>query len=111
MLIQKLRLQRGWSQEQLAELSGLSARTIQRLERGQPASLETLKALGAAFDVDVSTLKEPDMSPTAARAAYACDVAYGAYYLHSISDAISGRSFPWWAGGLASQSMGCGSLA
>jgi transcriptional regulator with XRE-family HTH domain len=25
MLIQKLRLQRGWSQEQLAELSGLSA--------------------------------------------------------------------------------------
>jgi transcriptional regulator with XRE-family HTH domain len=39
MLIQKLRLQRGWSQEQLAELSGLSVRTIQRLERGQqPAS-------------------------------------------------------------------------
>jgi transcriptional regulator with XRE-family HTH domain len=32
MLIQKLRLQRGWSQEQLAELSGLSVRTIQRLE-------------------------------------------------------------------------------
>ena len=71
MLIQKLRLQRGWSQEQLAELSGLSARTIQRLERGQPASLETLKALGAAFDVDVSTLKEPDMSPTAATPAAA----------------------------------------
>ena len=59
MLIQKLRLQRGWSQEQLAEISGLSARTIQRLERGQPASLETLKALGAVFDVDFSTLKGP----------------------------------------------------
>ena len=65
MLIQKLRLQRGWSQEQLAELSGLSVRTIQRLERGQPASLETLKALGAVFDVDVSTLQEPDMSLSA----------------------------------------------
>ena len=39
MLIQKLRLQRGWSQEQLAVLSGLSVRTIQRLERGKtPAS-------------------------------------------------------------------------
>jgi transcriptional regulator with XRE-family HTH domain len=62
MLIQKLRLQRGWSQEQLAELSGLSTRTIQRLERGQPSSVETLKALGAVFDVDFSTLKEPDMS-------------------------------------------------
>jgi transcriptional regulator with XRE-family HTH domain len=64
MLIQKLRLQRGWSQEQLAELSGLSVRTIQRLERGQPASVESLKALGAAFEVDFSALKEPDMNAT-----------------------------------------------
>ena len=60
MHIQKLRLQRGWSQEQLAQLSGLSPRTIQRIERGQPASLETLKALGAVFDIDISNLKEPE---------------------------------------------------
>lgn len=32
ILIQKLRLQHGWSQQQLADLSGLSVRTIQRLE-------------------------------------------------------------------------------
>jgi len=64
MLIQKLRLQRGWSQEQLADLSGLSVRTVQRIERGQPASLETLKALGAAFEIDFSDLKEPDMNST-----------------------------------------------
>ena len=64
MLIQKLRLQRGWSQEQLAELSGLSVRTIQRLERGQGGSVESLKALGAAFEIDFSQLKEPDMSAT-----------------------------------------------
>jgi len=64
MLIQKLRLQRGWSQEQLAEISGLSARTIQRVERGQPASLETLKALGAVFNLDLCALKESDMSAT-----------------------------------------------
>lgn len=64
MLIQKLRLQRGWSQEQLAELSGLSVRTIQRLERGQGASVESLKALGAAFGIDFSQLKEPDMTTT-----------------------------------------------
>ena len=61
MLIQKLRLQRGWSQEQLADLSGLSVRTIQRLERGQTASVESLKALGAAFEMDFSDLKEPEM--------------------------------------------------
>lgn len=61
MLIQKLRLKRGWSQEQLAEISGVSVRTIQRLERGQPGSLESLKALAAVFEVDLDQLKEPAM--------------------------------------------------
>jgi len=64
MLIQKLRLQRGWSQEQLADISGLSARTIQRLEGGQPGSLESMNALAAAFDVDLEQLKEPSMHPS-----------------------------------------------
>lgn len=62
MIVQKLRLQRGWTQEELAILSGVSTRTIQRIERGQPPSTETLKALAAVFEVDFQTLKEPDMS-------------------------------------------------
>jgi transcriptional regulator with XRE-family HTH domain len=57
MLVQKLRLQRGWSQEQLATISGLSVRTIQRIERGQPPGLESLKSLAAIFEVDVSELR------------------------------------------------------
>lgn len=61
MLIQKMRLQRGWSQEQLAEIAGLSVRTVQRLERGQPGSLESFNALAAVFDVNLSQLKEPTM--------------------------------------------------
>ena len=61
LLIQKLRVQRGWSQEQLAELTGLSVRTIQRIERGQNASVESLKALAAVFEVDFSTLRETAM--------------------------------------------------
>lgn len=67
MLVQKLRLQRGWSQEQLAELSGLSVRTIQRIERGLPASNETLKSLASVFEIDFSTLQatqEPAMTTT-----------------------------------------------
>ena len=68
MLIQKLRLQRGWSQEQLAELSGLSVRTVQRLERGQAASVESLKALASAFEIDFASLKEPTMDQPAASA-------------------------------------------
>lgn len=63
MLVQKLRLQHGWSQQQLADLSGISVRTIQRLERGQPASTETLKSLAAVFETEFSTLQaEPDMT-------------------------------------------------
>jgi transcriptional regulator with XRE-family HTH domain len=61
MLIQKLRLQHGWSQEQLAELSGLSVRTIQRLEQGQTASVESLKSIAAVFEINFATLKEPEM--------------------------------------------------
>ncbi len=64
MLVQKLRLQHGWSQQQLAEASGLSVRTVQRIEAGFPASTESLKSLAAVFEVDFSSLNpEPDMNP------------------------------------------------
>ena len=46
-----LRNQKGWSQSELAALSGLSVKTIQRLEHGQGApSLDTAKALASIFD-------------------------------------------------------------
>ena len=55
MIVRKLRLKKGWSQEQLAELTNLSVRTIQRAERGQKPSLETARSLAAIFEVDIST--------------------------------------------------------
>lgn len=55
MIVRKLRLQRGWSQEQLAHISGLNVRTIQRIERGQAPSLESKKSLAAAFEVQLAT--------------------------------------------------------
>jgi len=48
-----MRLERHWSQEQLAEMSGLSVRTIQRIENGHNAGLESLKSLAAVFDTDI----------------------------------------------------------
>lgn len=60
MIVRKLRLQRGWSQDQLAELADVSVRTIQRVERGQKPSLETSKALAAVFEVDLSTFTSED---------------------------------------------------
>jgi transcriptional regulator with XRE-family HTH domain len=57
MIVRKLRLQRGWTQEHLAEVTGLSVRSIQRIERGQPYSMETRNSLAATFEVDHSILK------------------------------------------------------
>ncbi|MBD0788327.1 2TM domain-containing protein [Vibrio sp. Y2-5] len=63
MIIRKLRLKHGWSQEQLAELSGLSIRTIQRIERGQQPGLESLKSLAAVFETSIEELQqEPEMT-------------------------------------------------
>ena len=58
MLVKKMRMERNWSQEQLAELCGLSVRTIQRVESGNRASIETLKSLASVFEVDISKLTE-----------------------------------------------------
>jgi len=55
MIVRKLRLQRGWSQEQLAHISDLNVRTIQRIERGQTPSLESKKSLATAFEVQLAT--------------------------------------------------------
>ena len=57
MIIRKLRLQHGWSQEHLAQISGLSIRTIQRIEKGHTAGLESLKSLAAVFNVQIDELQ------------------------------------------------------
>ncbi|MEL7001231.1 MAG: helix-turn-helix domain-containing protein [Bacteroidota bacterium] len=51
--IKKMRLERHWSQEQLAEMSGLSIRTIQRIENGENAGLESLKSLASVFETNI----------------------------------------------------------
>jgi len=53
------RLKEGWSQQHLAEISGLSDRTIQRIENGEKASLESTKALSAAFNISSAELRMP----------------------------------------------------
>lgn len=57
MTIKELRMQRGWPQEYLSELTGLSVRTIQRIEKGSPAGLESRKALAAVFELPLVEMK------------------------------------------------------
>ena len=58
MIVKQLRVKNKWSQEQLATMSGLSARTIQRVESGESASFETLKSLASVFEIDMNKLTE-----------------------------------------------------
>ena len=52
--LKKMRLERHWSQDQLADMSGLSIRTIQRIENGENAGLESLKSLAAVFETNIT---------------------------------------------------------
>lgn len=56
--IRQLRLEKGWSQEQLATIACLSTRTVQRIENGEQASLDTLTAIAAALGLQVSDLSQ-----------------------------------------------------
>ena len=55
-LIRKYRSERLWSQEQLAHVSGLGLRTIQRLEARGSGSQETIKSLASVFEVKPESL-------------------------------------------------------
>ncbi|MDG2524208.1 helix-turn-helix transcriptional regulator [Stenotrophomonas sp. HITSZ_GD] len=64
--IRQFRELRRWSQEQLAEISGLNVRTIQRVEQGDSAGFDTRRALARAFDFDdIDVLNKPFSLPTA----------------------------------------------
>lgn len=59
-LLKNLRSQKNWSQDELATASGLSHRTIQRIESSGNCSLESKRALCAALDIEPSKLNVPE---------------------------------------------------
>ncbi len=67
-MIKSLREKRVWSQQQLAEMAGISLRTLQRLEATSTASHETVKSLAAVFEIDAETLLPPKASDEASTA-------------------------------------------
>lgn len=57
--IQKLRKQKGWSQEELAERAKLDPKSIVQIENAKRnPTLKTLQKIASALDVSVSKLLE-----------------------------------------------------
>jgi transcriptional regulator with XRE-family HTH domain len=56
--VRQLRRERAMSQEELAGATGLSLRTIQRIETDGITSLESKKALASVFQVELETLDD-----------------------------------------------------
>lgn len=58
--LKKLRDEKGWTQQQLAEIASVSLRTIQRVENQGVASNETVNALCAVYVIERSQLISSD---------------------------------------------------
>jgi transcriptional regulator with XRE-family HTH domain len=58
---------RAWSQEHLAQLSGLGLRTVQRIEATGLASNESISALAAVFNLSLQELRDQDVKDNRAK--------------------------------------------
>jgi len=56
LFIKQQRQLRGWTQQHLSEVSGISLRTIQRVEASGQGSHETISALASVLEVDRASL-------------------------------------------------------
>ncbi len=98
-----MRLERGWSQEELAQRSGLSVRTVQRIENGQPPGLASARALADVFGVEVAEVTEggasadgtPEAEPAAARQPFATAVTT-CLTRYADFEGRASRSEYWW---------------
>jgi len=65
LLVKLYRESMEWTQETLAELAGLTPRTVQRVEAGDPSSVDTRRALARAFQIpDMDVFLKPNPFPT-----------------------------------------------
>ena len=96
MTIRELRLLRGWSQDQLAERSGLSVRTVQRLEQGRPPGLATAQALARALDVGVDDVRQPRAGSGPEGAGGPVDAVGTCLRRFADFDGVTSRPQYWW---------------
>jgi len=61
--VRSLRTRRGWTQLDLATASDTTARTVQRVEKSQHVSIDSLRAIASALELDVAQLQPIDSPP------------------------------------------------
>jgi len=67
--LKQLRESKAWSQSQLADIAGISLRTVQRIEKSGVASPESVMSICSAYDIQTNDLilnedTPIDMAPT-----------------------------------------------
>jgi len=61
--LKQLRKSKAWSQSHLADIAGVSLRTIQRIEKSGVASQESVMSICAAYDLQTSDIiKDEDLN-------------------------------------------------
>lgn len=55
-IVKKLRKKNAWSQEEFSGICGIATRTLQRIENGEKANTETLRAIATILKMDVAEL-------------------------------------------------------
>ena len=73
------RLKKGWTQEHLADVAGVSVRTIQRVEASGTISADTAQALCAVLDLSIGEIvaTEADYSSSIHGSRFAITVGLG----------------------------------
>ncbi len=61
-MVRQLRTERGWTQQQLAEIADLSLRTVQRVENQNVASNESVSSLAAVLELPREKILAPVIS-------------------------------------------------
>jgi len=63
--LKHLRESKAWSQSHLAEVAGISLRTIQRVEKNGIASPESVKAICASYGIEAGDILKNEIEPNA----------------------------------------------
>lgn len=102
---------RQWSQEQLGEFSGLSTRTIQRVEGGKPSDLDTRRALARAFDLEeIDAFNKPYVDIQLRRLIAEIDCSHFTVIEHFLTTLISNNDLSAFSSTLFGYCQSCAAL-